>query len=96
MGPTEPTPESPARAGAMVLVTAMDDESDVPEMRINLVVTTLDTSRAELSAEQFSLLSRRLAAAESAYAELTTVPGRAKVRRSSRVEAPPALSAHGR
>lgn len=33
----------------------------------------LDTSRADFSAEQFSLLSSRLVAAESAYAELTTV-----------------------
>ncbi len=33
----------------------------------------LELSRAEFSAEQFALLSRRLAAAESAYAELTTV-----------------------
>lgn len=35
--------------------------------------TLLELARAELSAEQFALLSRRLAAAESAYAELTTV-----------------------
>jgi hypothetical protein len=33
----------------------------------------LQLSRAEFSAEQFALLSGRLAAAESAYAELTTV-----------------------
>jgi len=32
--------------------------------------TLLELSRAELSSEQFALLSRRLAAAESAYAEL--------------------------
>lgn len=35
--------------------------------------TLLETSSAKLSAEQFALLSRRLAAAESAYVELTTV-----------------------
>ena len=35
--------------------------------------TLLDLSRAGFSAEQFALLSRKLAAAESAYAELTTV-----------------------
>jgi hypothetical protein len=35
--------------------------------------TLLNLSRAELSAEQFALLSRRLAAAETAYAELTVV-----------------------
>src|ERR1043165_329321 len=35
--------------------------------------TVLDAYRAQLTAEQFALLSRKLAAAESAYAELTTV-----------------------
>lgn len=35
--------------------------------------TLLELSRAELTAEQFALLSRKLAAAEGAYAELTTV-----------------------
>lgn len=33
----------------------------------------LELSRAELTVEQFALLSRRLAAAETAYAELTTI-----------------------
>lgn len=35
--------------------------------------TLLEISRAQLTAEQFALLSRKLAAAESAYAELITV-----------------------
>jgi hypothetical protein len=61
---------------ALAMCLASADARAQPEVvatELTRAKVLLDLSRAELTAEQFALLSRRLAAARTAYVELATV-----------------------